>query len=267
MTTLESFLSADTAPARRVAELIESGTNGDLVLTVGNAVTGADDLHEMLPGGDARLLGLRFGAGRGGILAVALSPQIAEDLRVASGASLMVAVRGVLEGAIGALEEAVGASLGAEADAVEITVAELTGGADPVVSVPILEGDERIATVIMREGELEIAGADAGDDAASTHDFTPLVDGGATSAANRALELLNDVEMEVTAELGRRRMTVRDLLSLTPGAVVELDRAAGSPVDVLVNGTIIARGEVVVIDEEFGIRISEVIGRADLEAS
>jgi flagellar motor switch protein FliN/FliY len=55
-------------------------------------------------------------------------------------------------------------------------------------------------------------------------------------------------------------MTVRDLLSLTPGSVVELDRAAGSPVDVLVNGTLIARGEVVVIDEEFGIRISEIIG-------
>jgi flagellar motor switch protein FliN/FliY len=71
--------------------------------------------------------------------------------------------------------------------------------------------------------------------------------------------LLHDVEMGVTAELGRRRMSVRDLLSLTPGAVIELDRAAGSPVDVLVNGTLIARGEVVVIDEEFGIRISEIV--------
>ena len=66
--------------------------------------------------------------------------------------------------------------------------------------------------------------------------------------------------MGVTAELGRRRMTVRDLLALTPGSVIELDRAAGSPIDVLVNGTLIARGEVVVIDEEFGIRISEIVG-------
>jgi flagellar motor switch protein FliN/FliY len=55
-------------------------------------------------------------------------------------------------------------------------------------------------------------------------------------------------------------MTVRDLLALTPGSVVELDRLAGSPVDVLVNGTLVARGEVVVIDEEFGVRISEIIG-------
>jgi flagellar motor switch protein FliN/FliY len=66
--------------------------------------------------------------------------------------------------------------------------------------------------------------------------------------------------MGVTAELGRTRMTVRELLALTPGSVVELDRMAGSPVDVLVNGTLVARGEVVVIDEEFGVRISEIIG-------
>ena len=63
----------------------------------------------------------------------------------------------------------------------------------------------------------------------------------------------------MTAELGRTRMNVRDLLALSPGAVVELDRAAGSPVDLLVNGTLIARGEVVVIDEEYGVRISEIV--------
>lgn len=73
------------------------------------------------------------------------------------------------------------------------------------------------------------------------------------------LDLLNNVEMAVTAELGRTKMTVRNLLSLTPGTVVELDRSTGSPVDLFVNGTLIARGEVVVIDEEFGIRISEIV--------
>jgi flagellar motor switch protein FliN len=73
------------------------------------------------------------------------------------------------------------------------------------------------------------------------------------------LDLLRNVEMEVTAELGSTRMTVRELLSLTPGHIVELNRSAGSPVDLLVNGTLIARGEVVVVDEEFGIRISEIV--------
>lgn len=76
----------------------------------------------------------------------------------------------------------------------------------------------------------------------------------------RGVELLNDVEMGITAELGRTRITVRELLSMQPGSIVELDRAAGSPVDLLVNGTLVARGEVVVIDEEFGVRITEIVG-------
>lgn len=76
--------------------------------------------------------------------------------------------------------------------------------------------------------------------------------------ANPGIELLHGVDMEVTVEIGRTRMTVRDLLELTPGAVLELDRAAGSPADLLVNGRLIARGEVVVIDEDFGLRITEI---------
>lgn len=79
----------------------------------------------------------------------------------------------------------------------------------------------------------------------------------------RSLSLLRNVEMNVTAELGRARMTVADLLSLSTGSVVELDRVAGSPIDLLVNGTLIARGEVVVIDEEFGVRITEIVDRAE----
>lgn len=73
------------------------------------------------------------------------------------------------------------------------------------------------------------------------------------------LEMLREVELDVTAELGRTRMSLQSLLGLTPGTVVELDRLAGSPVDLLVNGTLIARGEVVVVDEDFGVRVSELI--------
>ncbi len=93
----------------------------------------------------------------------------------------------------------------------------------------------------------------------SIHEFAPL-DTTTVTPAIRSLELLSEVEMGVTAELGRTRLLVKDILALTPGSVIELDRAAGSPIDLLVNGTLIARGEVVVIDEEFGIRISEIIG-------
>lgn len=86
------------------------------------------------------------------------------------------------------------------------------------------------------------------------------VSGGGTSAglASSSLSVLHDVEMVVTAELGRTTMPVRELLGLAPGMVVEIDRAAGAPIDLLVNGRKIAAGEVVVIDEEFGIRITEI---------
>lgn len=74
------------------------------------------------------------------------------------------------------------------------------------------------------------------------------------------LALLQDIDMEVTVELGRTTMPIRDLLALQPGMVVEIDRVAGAPIDVLVNGHRFACGEVVVIDEEFGLRITEIVG-------
>ena len=77
------------------------------------------------------------------------------------------------------------------------------------------------------------------------------------------LHALADVEMLVTAELGRTRMNVSELLTLGPGSVIELDRAAGTPIDLLVNGTLIARGEVVVVDEEYGIRLTEIVGSGE----
>jgi flagellar motor switch protein FliN/FliY len=83
--------------------------------------------------------------------------------------------------------------------------------------------------------------------------------GGTAATTAHGLELLRSVPMEVTAEIGRTRMTIQELLALTPGAVVELDRPVGSPADVLVNGRLFARGEVVVVDEDFAIRITEIV--------
>ncbi len=81
----------------------------------------------------------------------------------------------------------------------------------------------------------------------------------AGAATRRGLDLLRDVSMDVTAQIGSTRMTVSELLELAEGAVVELDRAAGAPADLLVNGHLIARGEVVVIDENFALRITEIV--------
>ena len=82
---------------------------------------------------------------------------------------------------------------------------------------------------------------------------------GAVGPHLRGIEMLHGVMMDVTVELGRAKMTVRELLALTPGTVLELDRAAGSPADLLVNGRRIARGEVVVVDEDFGLRVTEIV--------
>jgi flagellar motor switch protein FliN/FliY len=74
----------------------------------------------------------------------------------------------------------------------------------------------------------------------------------------RPIDLLYNVDMAVTVELGRTRMTMRELLGLRPGKVIELDRLARAPVDILVNNTLLARGEVVVLDEELGVRVTEI---------
>ncbi len=89
--------------------------------------------------------------------------------------------------------------------------------------------------------------------------FAPLASAETARVDARRMNLLRDVTMGVSVELGRTRMTVRELLALTPGMIVQLDKAAGAPVDLLVNGTLMARGEVVVIDEEFAVRISEIV--------
>jgi flagellar motor switch protein FliN/FliY len=93
--------------------------------------------------------------------------------------------------------------------------------------------------------------------------YIAAVQGQAVIKGQDTMKRLNDVEMVVTAELGRAKLTVREILSMVPGNVVELDRLAGAPIDLLVNGKLVARGEVVVIDEEFGVRVTEVVGNED----
>ena len=72
------------------------------------------------------------------------------------------------------------------------------------------------------------------------------------------LRRLSDVTVEVAVEIGRTRMTIGETLSLRPGTIITLDRLAGEPVDMLVNGRRIGRGEVVVVDDEFGVRVTDV---------
>lgn len=98
-------------------------------------------------------------------------------------------------------------------------------------------------------------------DTQATRVELPDLTAGAGPGASGDLDLLADVELTVTVELGRVRLPLRELLRLQEGSVVELDRLAGAPVDVLANGTVVARGDVVVVGDEMGVRISELIGR------
>ncbi len=75
----------------------------------------------------------------------------------------------------------------------------------------------------------------------------------------RDMDFLLDIPLEITVELGRTRMFIKDLLQLGQGSVIELDKVAGEPMEILVNGKLIARGEVVVVNEKFGIRLTDII--------
>ena len=76
------------------------------------------------------------------------------------------------------------------------------------------------------------------------------------------LNLILDIDVEVSVELGRSVMQIKDVLELSPGSVIELNKLAGETVDVFVNHALVAKGEVVVINENFGVRITEIIGAA-----
>jgi flagellar motor switch protein FliN/FliY len=94
-----------------------------------------------------------------------------------------------------------------------------------------------------------------------------LVGAPSTPEAGADLRRLSDVLMELSVEIGRTRMTVGETLQLRAGSIVTLERLAGEPVDLLVNGTPIARGEVVIVDEQFGLRVTEIVeGDAALES-
>ena len=77
------------------------------------------------------------------------------------------------------------------------------------------------------------------------------------------LDVILDIPVTIAMEIGRTQLSIRNLLQLNQGSVVELDRFAGEPMDVLVNGTLVAHGEVVVVNEKFGIRLTDVISPAD----
>jgi len=105
--------------------------------------------------------------------------------------------------------------------------------------------------------------AASGPGAARGGGLPEFASGPASRQMNPDLEMILDIPVRLSMEVGNTRISIRDLLQLGQGSVIELDRLAGEPLDVLVNGTLIAHGEVVVVNDKFGIRMTDVISASE----
>jgi len=120
------------------------------------------------------------------------------------------------------------------------------------------------ADALNEQAESEAAAADVDEaaDSASAASFDELTDS-SMPGSDVNLDVVLDIPVNLSMEIGRTKISIRNLLQLNQGSVVELERLAGEPMDVLVNGTLIARGEVVVVNEKFGIRLTDIISPAE----
>ncbi len=109
----------------------------------------------------------------------------------------------------------------------------------------------------------EQADEEAKAEAIDLETFDSDSDNGNSKSIDPDLEIILDIPVSISMEVGSTSITIRNLLQLNQGSVIELDRLAGEPLDVLVNGTLIAHGEVVVVNEKFGIRMTDVISPAE----
>lgn len=131
-------------------------------------------------------------------------------------------------------------SLGADNDAIAAEWAAALAEARPETATELQDGGDQVAPAA----------------------FTNFPAASGPAAAND-INMILDIPVQLTVELGRTKISIRNLLQLGHGSVVELDGMAGEPMDVLVNGTLIAQGEVVVVNEKFGLRLTDIISPAD----
>jgi flagellar motor switch protein FliN/FliY len=107
--------------------------------------------------------------------------------------------------------------------------------------------------------EQAISDAAPASHAQPAHIFPSFGESGERASMMNELDMILDIPVQISVELGRTKITIRNLLQLAHGSVVELDAMAGEPMNVLVNGTLIAQGEVVVVNDKFGIRLTDII--------
>lgn len=117
-----------------------------------------------------------------------------------------------------------------------------------------------------KEGEYKQSaqnGTSAGAESIKSVRFAPIEEASPSSPIQNPIDMLLDVNLELSVELGTTSIQVRDVLNMGPGSIVELEKLAGEPVDILINGKSIAKGEVVVVDDHFGVRVTEISSRSE----
>src|SRR3954451_3610835 len=216
-------------PADALTRVLPTGAPLTPLLTQGSEV----------PAGVQAVVATFVGAVSADLAVVLLeAPRLVDD---GAEGSPVVAVQDVLQPALEAASDTLGA--GVLDDARPEGAAELF--ADPATTVFALSGTSGVAGWFAVRGRASVAERSGGN---------PL--GG-------KLARISNVEMALTVEIGRTRMAVRDVLAMEPGAVIELDRSAGSPADVLLNGRLIAHGEIVVVDQDYAVRITKILDAAE----
>lgn len=134
---------------------------------------------------------------------------------------------------------------------------------NPVTDIAEEAVDDWDAAMAEQENSTMIDQSSLQIKAESTQVFTELSGNGKAGDTQNDIEFILDIPVQLTVELGRTKIAIKNLLQLAQGSVVELDGMAGEPMDVLVNGCLIAQGEVVVVNDKFGIRLTDIISPSE----
>ena len=249
------------APADAFSQMVETyaAVLAGPTRQVGPA-TAQDDLDDLLPSQDA--IGASMETEEGSVVIVMMTTGLATELAGSpDGTALAAALQPVFDqvnATQGLGPRPVRAIIGAA------QLSESIGDRPCVVSAGVFTGDAIDATVSVAAFSAASAGVPAasapsgamGAVGAAGPSTAPAMD---SSILRRGLQLLADIHLDVTAQLGRAELTVSELLELTPGAVIELDRLAGQPLDLFVNGSLFARADVIVVDEAYAVQITEIV--------
>lgn len=233
--------------AAKIAGLMMGGQTPAGELDMAQLQTLKDCLSPML-GTVTAQLGMKLGGGLSGSPAEIVLVNNPSDLKIPDGQSLVKTQFGLSIDTVGSFKINYIISKDNAQSILDISKNGSAMGMGGGMNVPMQAGMQMAGDFSQQQQQVGIKGIG----------FPSLSSAGPASG-NTNLNLLMDVQMALTVELGRTKMYIKDILGLGEGSIIELDKLAGEPVDLLVNGKLIAKGEVVVIDENFGVRVTDIV--------